>query len=158
MQLSERQVMQSFAFKKTISDTSTAHSSLSETMSLDGDALLISYLNEFEGTNLDPIKAQMRKIKTEFSNEPAFMKDVQIVVDENYLNYFFFNWFESEEIFSLTETLFDYWPEDWMGGPTVIRGLMSVQVWQSLFRNLKGAYDPLQQVDFRCGFGKKYIS
>lgn len=76
MQLSERQVMQSFAFKKTISDTSTAHSSLSETMSLDGDALLISYLNEFEGTNLDPIKAQMRKVKTEFSNEPAFMKDV----------------------------------------------------------------------------------
>jgi hypothetical protein len=68
----------------------------------------------------------MRKVKTEFSNEPAFMKDVQIAVDENYLNYMLFNFFESEEMFSLTETMFKYWPEDWMGGPTVIRGLMSV--------------------------------
>jgi hypothetical protein len=51
--------MQSFAFKKEITDNASAHSSLSETMSLDGDnhTLLISYHTEFEGTDLEPIKA-----------------------------------------------------------------------------------------------------
>lgn len=76
LQLSERQIMQSFAFKKEITDTATAHSSLSETMSLDNDHALISYHTEFSGTDLDPIKSKMRKVNPEFSNEPNLMKDV----------------------------------------------------------------------------------
>lgn len=44
--------MSSFAFKKEFITGGTAHSSLSETMSLDGDHVISSYLTEFEGPDL----------------------------------------------------------------------------------------------------------
>lgn len=154
MQFSERQIMQTFAFKKEINENAAAHSSLSETMNLDDDHVYISYHTEFEGKDLEPIKGKMRKVDTAYSNEPAFMKDIQMLVDENYLNYLLFNMFETEKEFSLTEQLFAMWPEDWMGGPTVIRGLMSVSIWQVLFRDLIREYGPGQKVDFRCKLGK----
>jgi hypothetical protein len=81
-----------------------------------------------------------------------------MLVDENHFNHILLNLFETEEVFSLTEQLFAMWPEDWMGGPTIIRGIMSVQIWQVLFHNLIKAYTPTQKVDFRCGLGKKFIS
>ena len=43
MQISEREIMQSFAFQKDISMNTSAKSSLSETMGLDGDHVKISY-------------------------------------------------------------------------------------------------------------------
>ena len=142
MQFSEREIMQTFAFKKEINSNAAAHSTLSETMNLEDDHVVISYRTEFEGVDLEPVKGKMRKVDPAFSNEPAFMKDVQMLVDENYLNYLLFNMFETEKEFSLTESLFSMWPEDWMGGPTVIRGLMSVSIWQALFRDLGRKYGP----------------
>jgi hypothetical protein len=76
MQLSEREIMKTFAFKKEIDQGASAHSSLSESMTLDNDHMLISYHTEFEGKDLDSIKNNMRKVELEYSNEPAFMKDV----------------------------------------------------------------------------------
>lgn len=68
--------MQSFAFKKDITSSASAHSQLSENLSLDKDHALLSYHTEFSGTDLDAIKSQMRKVTPEFSNEPNLMKDV----------------------------------------------------------------------------------
>lgn len=76
MQISERQIMQSFAFKKEITNNAAAHSTLSETMALDDDHLLISYQTEFEGKDLDPIKKKLRRINPSYSNDAKFMKDV----------------------------------------------------------------------------------
>lgn len=53
------------------------------------------------------------------------MRDVQVIIDENYINYMLFSMFETDKVFSITEMLFQYWPEQWMGGPTAIRALMS---------------------------------
>lgn len=122
--MSEREIMQSFAFKHEVKDL-MVHSSLSETMTIDGDHVLISYNNEFEGKDLNNLRKNLRRTSPKFSSEPSFMRDVQTVFDENYLNYYLFNLFETDQVFSLTELLFEYWPENWMGGPTAIRGLMS---------------------------------
>ena len=42
LQKSEREIMSSFAFKKEIGNDATAHSTLSETMQIDGDHVLIN--------------------------------------------------------------------------------------------------------------------
>ena len=76
MQMSEREIMNSFAFKHEINMDASAHSSLSETMSLSEDHALISYQTEFEGKDLQKMKSKLRKITTEYSNEPEFMRDV----------------------------------------------------------------------------------
>jgi hypothetical protein len=47
--------MSSFAFKKEFLTGGAAHSSLSETMSLDADHVISSYLTEFEGPDLKQI-------------------------------------------------------------------------------------------------------
>lgn len=64
LQLSERQIMHSFAFKSEITNSSTAHSSLGETITLEDDHMLLSYHTEFEGKDLDPIKSKLRKVDT----------------------------------------------------------------------------------------------
>lgn len=52
--------MSSFAFKKEIWFGSTAHSSLSEVMTLEGDYLVIQFMTDFEGSDLKQIKANKR--------------------------------------------------------------------------------------------------
>lgn len=47
--------MSSFAFKKEFSTGGSAHSSLSETMTLEADHIISSYLTEFEGPDLKKI-------------------------------------------------------------------------------------------------------
>lgn len=47
----------------------------------------------------------MRKINPKFSNDKEFMRDVQVVLDENYINYMLFSMFYDDKPFSLTETL-----------------------------------------------------
>lgn len=68
MQVSEREIMQSFAFKKDIALNRSAKSSLSETMSLDGEHVKISYNTEFEGADLTKVKKLMRRINPQFSD------------------------------------------------------------------------------------------
>ena len=64
------------------------------------------------------------------------MKDVQAVIDENYFNYAMLHEFLNAEPFSITEALIAWWPEDFYGGSTVIRPLMSAAIWQVFFLDL----------------------
>jgi hypothetical protein len=47
--------MSSFAFKKDLPMGATAHSSLAETMAIEGDHVVISYDTEFEGADLNEL-------------------------------------------------------------------------------------------------------
>ena len=136
LQLSEREIMSSFAFKKELRD-SKAHSTLNEAITVDENNVLISYNTEFEGENLESLKSNMRKITPEYKSDTKFMKDTQIVVDENYYNWQFFTLFSDNNLFSLTEELFNNWPEVIPGGAQIIRVLMSTQVWGFFFPHLR---------------------
>ena len=68
--------MSSFAFKKEIWFGSTAHSSLSEVMSLEEDYLVIQFMTDFEGSELHQVKADKRQIEPEFSNNLTHMRDI----------------------------------------------------------------------------------
>ena len=79
--------MSSFAFKKDLALGAVAHSSLSETMNLEGDHVVINYDTEFEGADINELSKKMRRPVPKFSDESDYMRDVQVVIDENYLNY-----------------------------------------------------------------------
>ena len=85
--------MSSFAFKQQLPMGATATSSLGETMSLVGDHIVINYATEFEGAELNEISKKMRKIKSTFSDDESYMRDLQVVIDENYINYMLFQLF-----------------------------------------------------------------
>jgi len=79
LQRSEREIMGTFAFKKELElnkhvsnalGKRTAHSSLSEVMRLDGDHVVLDFLTEFEGADLQEASKSMRNIKADFSNDP----------------------------------------------------------------------------------------
>ena len=44
------------------------------------------------------------------------MKDLQVVIDENYINYMLFQLFYTQKSYSLTDTIVEYMPEEWLGG------------------------------------------
>jgi len=117
--------MSSFAFKKDLPMGATAHSSLSETMNLQGDHVVINYETEFQGAELNDIQKKMRKIRGGFSDEEAYMRDLQVVIDENYINYMLFQLFYNQKSYSLTETIVEYMPEEWLGGGTALRAIMN---------------------------------
>lgn len=69
LQRSEREIMATFAFKNDFKSSlgqRAAHSSLSEVMRLDGDHILLEYLTEFEGADLQYSSETMRKFNVEF--------------------------------------------------------------------------------------------
>lgn len=139
MQASEREIMSSFAFKKDLKHGAKIHSTMGETINLEGDHMIIQYSNDIEAENqaeINEVKQNLRKIESQFSNEAVDMKDIQAVIDENYFNYGMLHEFLTAETFSLTEALVNWWPEDFYGGSSVIRPLMSAGIWQAFFPNL----------------------
>ena len=76
LQSAERQIMSSFAFKKDLAMGAVAYSSLSETMALEGDHVVINYDTEFEGADLNELSQKMRRVKPKFSDESHYMRDV----------------------------------------------------------------------------------
>merc|ERR1712159_759429 len=96
----------------------------------------------------------MRKPIIRYSEAPEFQKDVQQIIDENYINYWLYTLFEKEQNFSVSETLFSLWPEDWLGGPALpLRTIMNAKIWGVLFPGL-GDEGIFNRIDFRCSFSK----
>lgn len=111
LQRSEREIMATFAFKKDVNlnkpigellGKKTAHSSLSEQMKLEDDHIIVNYMTEFEGADLKETSRSMRNINPKFSNDPEHQRDVQVVIDENQINYHLFSMFYADKPFSLT--------------------------------------------------------
>jgi len=55
LQKSEREIMSSFAFKKNMPMGASAHSTMSETMVLDGEHIVVNYVTEFDGIDLKEV-------------------------------------------------------------------------------------------------------
>ena len=82
------------------------------------------------------IKKQLRSIETSFSDDDTYMKDVQLVIDENYINYILLDFFFGTETISLLERMISWWPEGLYGGTVAIKGLMNTGIWGVLFHDL----------------------
>jgi hypothetical protein len=110
----------------------------------------------FEGPDLDELKQSMRSVDPEFSEESDHMRDIQVVLDENYINYYLYDLFHKNKNFSIAETLYSWMPEEFLGGGTAIRAMLNTSLWTFLFPELK-KYRSGSKIDFRCGFNKDYL-
>lgn len=76
--------------------------------------MFVKFRTHFEGDGI--VDGQSRRIRAKFIDEMNFLRDVQQVVGENYLNYYLLTMFYREKPYSLTETLFQIMPDDIAGG------------------------------------------
>jgi len=156
LQKSERDIMNSFVFKQELHHGNVAHSTLSETMALEGDHVTVTFDTTFEGPDLKEVKKQMREVNPAYSDDGEHMRDVQVVIDENYLNYLLYNLYHKDRVFSVAEKLFDWLPENAIGGGTAIRALLSTQIWSFFFPELN-EFKKGSRLDFQCGFNKDFL-
>ena len=92
-----------------------------------------------------------------FSEEPAFNRDVQVVLDENYINYWFFTMFYHQGQFSLSEYLFSILPDDF-GIGAMLKVILNTNIFQYFFAGLKEEFGLNKRIDFKCGFNKEYLN
>ena len=90
----------------------------------------------FDGIDMADFADKLREVnmdEIEFSNEPEFMKDVQLIIDENYLNEVFLQLFHSQKRFSLKEILISLLDTQSVfllnAGKMAINSLMTSAVW-----------------------------
>ena len=114
-----------------------AHSSLSEVMKLQGDHVILDYITSFEGVDLQDISKSMRRIKTEFTDDQEHQRDVQVVIDENQINYYLFTLFYADKPFSLTERLLEMIPEWLEPAAFMVKAVMNAQTFSPFFPELR---------------------
>ena len=115
-------------------------------------------MTDFEGSDLNQIKADKRQIEPQFSTELTHMRDVQQVIDEHYLNYLLFSLFYKKGEYSLTEQIFSVLPDqqaEFSG--MALRMIMSTGFFQLLFLELRDKYGVNKRVDLKCSFNKSYL-
>lgn len=61
-----------------------------------------------------------------------------------------------DRVFSISEKLFDWVPESYLGAGTAIRALFSAQLWSFVFPDLK-KFKTGSHIDFKCGFNKDFL-
>lgn len=140
--------------------TSTLQESLAEELVIKGDYLYLNFKISFAGTDLDRFAKPLRKPEAKFDDD--FKYDLQLLVDENFLNEWFLELYEDpSQDFSLTETLKSWLPKGGLKGKASslgMKALMSVNIWKNWFPTLTDSYGSTRTVDMKCGSSKQSIS
>lgn len=85
---------------------------------------------------MSEIAKTMRTTKAEFSEEPDYQRDVQVVIDENYVNYALFSMFYADKPFSVTEKLLEMIPEWLEPAAFLIKAVMNARTFSVFFPEL----------------------
>ena len=149
--------MGSFSFKTKVSMEADAQASLSEQMSVKGDYVNLMWTTDFQGRDISGVKSAFRDIRVPgFNEEARFQKDVQIVVDENYMNYFLFSMLYSEKNFSLVEFIEKIAKGNQLAN-MAMRILLNTNVLGVFMPEIKSEFGNQRPVDLRCGMNKKFL-
>ncbi len=89
----------------------TLNTSLTEPMSIKGDHVYASLINEFDNTVDTDFEESLVNVKPEFSNANEFRKDVQLTFDENIINNQLVGLFNTNRVISLQETVITWLPD-----------------------------------------------
>lgn len=79
----------------------TLNTSLTEPMTVKGDHIYASMINEFDNLLETDFEESLTLVKPEFSNGNEFRKDVQLTFDENIINNQLIGLFNANKIISL---------------------------------------------------------
>lgn len=123
-------------------------------MSVKGDFVNMAWTTEFSGNDLSGVKSSFRDIRPAGFNEAdRFQKDVQIVVDENYINYFLFTLIYEEKPFSAIEAI-----EKLAKGNQMVlmamRIILNTNVIGVFMPEIKEEHGNGKVVDLKCGMNK----
>lgn len=156
--------METFAFKQNVAldqrvssviGSTTAHSQLSEAIELGEKHVFINYLTEYEGRDFDDVSLNLRSITPKFSDDQKLDKDVQIAIDENYINYYLYSLIYADKPFSLTEKLLEMIPEWLEPAAFLVKAVMNAQTFSPFFPEL--ANHGSKRFDIRCSLDKQSL-
>jgi hypothetical protein len=97
-----------------------------------------------------------------FSEADEFKKDMQLIIDENYLNEFFLSLFHSQATYSLRDTLYamldDHTSLVHSAGKLALATFMSTGMWQKWLPTIREDFGARTlPMDIRCGFSKEFM-
>ncbi len=87
--------------------------SLADEMKLTDEYLEMDFTNELYGVDHSDFSEKLRKIYPQFSDDPEFAQDLQMVFDENFLNHLLLSLLHNEKVFSLRDLLLRIVPEQY---------------------------------------------
>ena len=112
-------------------------------------------MTEFELEDQSSIARSMRNINPSFSEEPEHQRDIQVVIDENQINYYLFSLFYADRPFSMTEKILELLP-DWMEeAGFLVHALMNAQTFSPFFPELRR--HGTKRIDLKCNLDKQSL-
>lgn len=100
----------------------------------------------------------MRQVTPKFDESGKFAKDVQVALDENYLNFMLFTMFYDDKPFSLTEKIIEMLPSGFEMAGTAVKALLNTNVVGQFMPTILDEFGAGKRVDLRCGFNKDYLA
>lgn len=76
LQKVEREIMSTFAFERNMALGTKIQSTMTETMTLEGDYVVMKYATEFDGADLREIAKKIRMVDPKFSDDQEHIRDV----------------------------------------------------------------------------------
>ena len=136
----------------------TLNNSLSESMKIKGDHILVSFLNEFDHQVDSDFEERLVSVQPEFSNENEFRKDVQITFDENLINNYLLALFNSSSVLSVADTVIGWLPDSIKKYAKPMSSLLSTLSLAKVFPDLIADHGMGKAIDVRCGFSKSFLT
>jgi hypothetical protein len=80
------------------------------------------------------------------------------VIDENYINNQFLGVFYSKKVFSLTEQIMKWIPDNLKQYSKILEGFLTTSTIGNFMPQILEEFSPSKRMDLRCGFSKQFLN
>ncbi len=159
LQAVEKNVWKNAPFsEKLFAGRVTLNNSLAESLRIQDDYLLASFLNEFDHQMDADFEEKLVVVNPSFSDANDFKKDVQLTFDENLVNNHFQALFNSNKAISVQETVIGWLPDTVQKYARVLSAFFNTIYFAKLFPDLSLEFGVNRMLDIKCGFSKAFLS
>jgi hypothetical protein len=126
-------------------------------MSIKGDHIYASLINEFDNLMETDFEESLTLVKPEFSNSNDFKKDVQLTFDENIINNQLIGLFNANKVISLMETIITWLPNQFQSQAKLVSQFFTTTWFARIFPEIVKEHGANKRIDVRCGFSKQFL-
>jgi len=136
----------------------TLNHSLAESLKIQGDHVLASFLHELDHPMDSDFEEKLVPVNPSFSEANDFKKDVQLVFDENLINNHFQALFNANRVISLMETVIGWLPDRLQTYAKALSAFFTTMGFAKVFPEVAVEYGVDRKLDIRCGFSRAFLS
>lgn len=121
------------------------------------DNIDLRFTSEMIGADHAVFHDHLRENIVSFTNNEAFKKDIELVIDENFFNHIALGLFYSQEVYSLREFVQNLVPENYRKFMNLATMVVTTKTVGNFFPWVAEAFPDNRQLDIRCGFSKGFL-